>query len=255
MSSRRLTSLLFIFTLGLLLVFSPARAQEYGELTLSLDRNFGYSLGGDIQGNFTLQAEGPEGLQRVAFRIDGTLLGEDVEPPFRLQFSTDRFTPGVHVLSASGYTPDGRELLSNEIRANFLSAEEGWRSVVRILAPILAIVFLAAVISFVLPWLLGRGKAADLPAGAPRRYGFSGGAICPKCERPFALHAFSLNLLVGKLERCPYCGRWSVVRQASRRALAEAEAAELEKARREAPEPPLDEEERLRRDLEDSRFM
>lgn len=88
-------------------------------------------------------------------------------------------------------------------------------------------------------------------AGAPG-YGLAGGAICPRCKRAFARDALSPNLIVGKLCRCPHCGKWSVVPRATPAALAEAET-----ANRAAPEPAtptLSEEERLRRKIDASKY-
>lgn len=72
--------------------------------------------------------------------------------------------------------------------------------------------------------LLSGAKQRTAAAGAPRDYELAGGAICPCCGGPFARHPLSPNLLVGKLSRCPHCGKWSVVPRASPAALAEAEA-------------------------------
>jgi hypothetical protein len=60
-------------------------------------------------------------------------------------------------------------------------------------------------------------------------------------------------LLVGKLERCPYCGKWSVVAAASREALAAAQAAEVAASKPAVPGPSPDEE--LRRQIEESRYQ
>jgi hypothetical protein len=58
---------------------------------------------------------------------------------------------------------------------------------------------------------------------------------------------------LGKLERCPYCNKWSIVPAASLAALKAAEAAELESAKPEVPE--LSPEEKLRRQIEESRYQ
>jgi len=63
-----------------------------------------------------------------------------------------------------------------------------------------------------------------------------------------------MNLLVGRLDRCPYCGRWSLVRHRSLAELRAAELAELENAQTDTQLSAVGEEERLRKDLEDSRF-
>jgi hypothetical protein len=227
---------------------------EESELRLDLDRNFGYSWGSEIQGTFTLKALGPEDLGRVVFYIDEQPIGEDGESPFQIQFHTDSYGLGNHTLSAIGYTEDGQELIAEPTTLEFVSASAGWQAGARIALPILGVVLVAALLSFLLPAVFSRGKLAQLPPGAPRSYGVLGGTICPKCGRPFAMHLFGLNLPTGKLDRCPYCGRWSLVRRASPADLAAAEAAELAGPEEAAGEPALTPEERLRRDLEESRY-
>jgi uncharacterized Zn-finger protein len=108
------------------------------------------------------------------------------------------------------------------------------------------------ILGFAIPILTGR-ENKNLPLGAPRKYGAAGGAICPKCGRPFALHLFGFNLGLSKFDRCPYCGKWSTVRAKPLPELRAAEAAELEAANAAAPSL-LSEEERLRRELERSRY-
>jgi DNA-directed RNA polymerase subunit RPC12/RpoP len=102
---------------------------------------------------------------------------------------------------------------------------------------------------------LTAGKHQSLPLGTPRKYGISGGAICPKCQRPFALHFFALNLGLGKFDRCPYCGKWSVLRPRPIAELRQAEEVELQAAMDAALPPEVSEEEKLRRELDDSRFQ
>lgn len=91
--------------------------------------------------------------------------------------------------------------------------------------------------------------------GRPRigEYGPAGGAVCSRCELPFGRHVLSPNLLIGKLERCPHCGKWAIVHRATREALEEAEARWVDDEVRGG----LDlesEEDKLRRMIEDSRF-
>jgi hypothetical protein len=114
-------------------------------------------------------------------------------------------------------------------------------------------VFGLIVLSFVISFVTA-GKLKDLPPGAPRQYGAAGGAICPRCRRPFSRHFLSLNVLVGKLERCPFCGKWSILAAQPLSILRAAEAAELEEAVGEAV-PPESEEERLRKELDQSRYL
>jgi Ribonuclease G/E len=66
------------------------------------------------------------------------------------------------------------------------------------------------------------------------------------------MHIYGMNLLTSKLDRCPYCGKWSVVRHQSLEALRAAEQAELEGEKAQVPEET--EEEKLKRELDDSKL-
>jgi hypothetical protein len=233
-----------------------ALAQADNTLVLRLSRDFGFSSGtGQIQGTFTIRVTGPADLARVDFLIDGQQIGEVTAAPFNLQFNTGSFSLGVHTLSATGYTAAGQALHSVEVTAEFVSASEGTKAATRIVIPIVVIALLAVLLSAVFPALLGRGKKSELPLGAPRNYGFKGGGICPKCKRPFSFSILSLNLPFYRLDRCPNCGRWGMVRVASLSELRKAEAAELEEAQAGQLIPEASEEEKLRKELDDSRYQ
>jgi hypothetical protein len=232
---------------------SVAAQEETPVLKLGLNRDFGYGGRGEIQGTFTARVSGVDNLQRVIFYIDEQVMGEVTEAPFSLRFHTDNYEQGAHVLYAVGTTSDGQELRSNEIRTRFVSAEQGWQAAMTFLVPVLVIAGLAMVVPFITSALGGK-KLSTLPPGAPRKYGAAGGAICPKCGRPFSRNFLSPNMLVGKLERCPFCGKISIVPAASAEALRAAEQAELADAQNQGLQSAVSEEERLRRDLEKSRF-
>ena len=245
-------ALLFALTLSLLAANAALAQTE--ELTLSFSRDFGYSSGtGDIQGTFSMKVGGPADLARVEFYIDDTKIGKDIESPFRLQFTTDNYPLGLHEMFAIGYTADGREYRSKVVTANFVSADEGWQAAGKIAIPLISVVFGAILLSVVVPMLIGRGKREELPLGAERKYGLRGGGICPKCKRPFALHLWGLNLGFSKLDRCPYCGKWSAVRALSLAKLRQAERAELEQAEGQVPE--ISEEDKLKKELDDSKYQ
>jgi len=244
---------------GLMLVM-PVWAQE-GGLRLSLSKQFGFAMGGQIQGTFKLTAQGPADLTSVTFGLDDeagvvgpTILGEVSEAPFSLTFGTDQYPHGRYELSASGQTAGGPTIQSNVLHVEFVSAEAGWQATGKIMVPLLVLFGAIVLLATVGPLVLERlGMRPRRPVGAPRTYGPLGGAVCPKCGRPFGLHWWALNLIVNKFDRCPNCGKWSVVGRASREALAAAEAAEIASATPEMPEPSP--EEKLRRQIEDSRYM
>jgi hypothetical protein len=255
MEMKKILPSLAVAILSMAILVAPVLAQAQPTLSLRLSRDFGYSSGtGRIQGTFSMIASGPDNLEQVTFMIDEQVVGTALASPFRLRFSTSDYPLGVHTITASGETSDGSLLESNVVRVEFVSADEGWQTAAKIALPIVGIVFAVMLFGFLFPLLLGRGKHEHLPSGAQRSYGMLGGGICPKCKRPFALHVFGLNLIGGKFDRCPYCGRWSLVRRLPLEALRKAEAAELE-AEKSAAGTPEESEEEYRKQIEDSRYL
>ena len=243
---------------GILCVLSqPALAQDSDELRLSIRRDWGYGGGDQIQGYFTLEALGPPNITSAAFKLDDREIVTITTPPFKHQINTDDYPPGWHDLSVVAATADGRTLTSAARRFEFVSAEAGWQvaqtifSRVGLLIGGLLAVMLAAQF---LPALLGK-KKAPLPLGATRSYGLKGGAICPKCQRPFHVHLMSFNFGPRYYDYCDHCAKWSLVRRATSEELRAAEQAELQLAQPLTPvaeEPP---EEKLKRQIDESRYM
>ncbi len=242
------------------LVMIVGLAQSGTQIYISLNKVIGYKSGFwvsqlEAQGTLVINAEAPTGVTQVAFYIDGSMLmGEDSQPPFSLQFSSDAYSLGMHTLSARGFTADRMEIGSNAISVKFVTAAEGVNAGMLIAVPLAIVVILFSSIS----WYATRSKKhrlASLPAGAVRNYGSAGGAICGRCGRPFAMHNLSFNLVSLKLERCPYCGRLAFVRRRSEAELRRAEASELEQAGAGIQMPSVSTEEKLRREMEDSRYL
>ena len=233
-----------------------AQAQNEG-LSLRVSKLFGYNnfSNTQIQGTFSLQARGPDNLVKVTFFIDGNTMGEATQSPFKITFNTGSYDLGAHTLNALGTTGDGQEIKSNDLQVNFVSPQAASSTALKIILPILLVVGAAAILSAVFPWLLRGGKNEELPLGAQRKYGVSGGTICPRCKRPYAMHTFGLNLGIGKLDRCPYCGKWARVRRKSLDELRAAEAAELLQAQNAGGVPEETEEEKLRKEIDKSRYQ
>lgn len=242
-----LTALIFS-----LLFFIAVAAQRAG-LTLKMSRDYGYGgLNNDIQGLFSMKVTGPSDLVKVVFYIDSNVIGEVSQPPYNLQFNTDNYPLGQHNLYAVGFSSSGQQYSSNTITSNFVSSAVGNKAALQIVVPILVVVFGAILLSFIIPLITGRGKLSNLPLGTERNYGGRGG-ICPKCHRPFALPLFSMNLGLSKMARCPYCGKWSVVRIQPLGKLRDAEKAELDWGKSEVVEET--QEEKLRKELDDLKYQ
>lgn len=219
----RTTFNLVILVFLLMLPAGKSNAQTpQPQFSISLRRDFGYGgIGNDIQGLFTLRPSETENLAKVEYYLDGTIMGSVSEPPFEFQFRTGDYPDGQHTIYAIGITSTGDELRSNDVRPNFVAAEQGWRTTITIVVVVFALVFGVMIISGLIATLSRRGKKSNIEI--PKSYGISGAAICPGCNRPFSRHWWGINLMVGKLERCPYCGKWSLTRRATPDELALAE--------------------------------
>lgn len=240
---------------ALLLLPASVQAQE-SDFRLSVNKDFGYGAGSQIRGDFSIRVTGPEEqIASVTFLIDGQPMGEVAQAPFRLKFNTTAYPAGIHELGARVILKDGQEIDLGPTRFDFVTSEQQGQGMQRILIPLLAVVFAAMLIGFGAQFLTMRGKVGAVEPGAARNYGIAGGAICPKCKRPTPRHMWGLNLLVGKLDRCENCGKWSIMRAAPLDVLRAAERAELEAEKRAAPALEKSEEEKLKELLDKSRYM
>jgi DNA-directed RNA polymerase subunit RPC12/RpoP len=251
MRSVRHVSIVLLFLL-LLLTPRGVHAQEEGEgIELRVLRIFGYRLGNTLQGRIGLRVDGPQDLVQVAFYLDDEVIFEDDEAPYQYDFSTGEFSPGEHTLQAIGYTKDGKILHSDVERYTFLSADQATKGIQDVLIPLLIGIVVLIAIAGAISALITRRKAPEQKIGD---YGPAGGAVCKRCGRPFSRHVLSPNLVVGKLERCPYCGKVAIVRRGPPMEIKEAEERLL--ADRQERDGPVgeSEDERLRRMLDESRF-
>ncbi|MGD2251551.1 MAG: hypothetical protein PVF70_01405 [Anaerolineales bacterium] len=240
---------LYLFILLLAALASPALAQDSDpELTLRLRKRFGFGLGTRIQGSFTLTAQGPDDLLTVDFWIDDQPLASAVPEPFQIGFSTGDYATGSHTLRAEGTTAEGIHLQTEPLIVEFITAESAWLAVRKIIIPLAIGVGALIILGSVIPVLVTRRRAPQ-----PGVYGPAGAAVCPHCRLPFSRHTLSFNLPGGKLERCPHCRKWSIVRRAAAADVAEAED-RLTKGAIGTTLEPEKEAQRLSRLIDESRF-
>src|SRR5690606_27042878 len=150
------------------LLVPVALAQNEPTFTIRLSRDFGSAIGGRIQGQFSIRVNGPDNLERVVFYIDDEQIGEDTETPFRLNFNTESFAPGVHTFRAVGFTVDGQELQSNNITPTIMSSEESREAFTSSVLPfIIGVVVLSIAVPVVIALLT---KQKNLAPGTSRQY-------------------------------------------------------------------------------------
>ncbi|MCD4801362.1 MAG: hypothetical protein K8R16_00320 [Anaerolineales bacterium] len=210
----------YLMTLLILLLPASVNAQEsQPDLNLYLIRNFGYGGIGEIQGNFTLKIRDPLAeLDKIEFYLDEELIATILQEPYEYKFHTSSYPEGEHTLIAVGTLVDGTPLKSNRITKVFLSSGQAWSETEGLIVPVLLFAAGITILGLVIPVLLSRKK--DFVLG---KYGPAGGTVCPRCDLPFSRFFLSPNLLVGKLVRCPHCGKISIQARASQDQLQEAE--------------------------------
>jgi len=240
-----MAKLRFVVLCLIILFVLPALAfaQDDPALSLRISRDNGYGLGNQMQGHFSYRVSGPDNLVRVEYLMDGGVIGESTSEPFRFNFVTDNFELGLHEMSAVGYTADGKTLESNVYRGEFVSPQVSSRFTYVILG--LVVVVITARFLF-----FRRGSG-----GTSKGYGAFGAAVCSNCKRPFARRWWALRLFTTRFERCPHCGKWQGTNPATAEQLAEAEAYEASLSGVPSrPENEINEKEKLRKLLDDSRF-
>ncbi len=224
-----------------------AQGGDLPQVQLRLSRDWGYGgLDGNIAGRFSLKVKNEQDFVRVAFFMDDDELALLTAPPFVFRFHTDDYPPGEHLLWARAWTATGQVAESQPIRVTFLGGEEARQKTVGLIVAVSAVSLVSVLLSLLVIWAVRRN---DATAG---KYGLWGGTVCPRCGRPYAMHFFALNLVTHRLDRCPHCGAWARVR---RQPLDVLQAAEEKMAGEAvAAAAPLDEDEQLRRLLDDSRY-
>ncbi len=246
------------FLIFLMLALFPIRgmAQDANpEFRLNVKRNFGFSSGSQIKGNFTNSIVGPtDTIQSVTYLIDGQEMASVTQPPFSFKYETTDYAFGWHELSARVSTLDGRTAETPVRRFQFVSSEEEFATMRQIILPLLGGIFLLMLVGMGVQMLFLRDRSASLAPGTPRQYGLSGGTICPRCGRPYALHFWGLKLVLGRLDRCDYCGKWAFVRRVPVDILRAAEQAELASSQPETPAR-TNQEDETRRLLDESRYI
>lgn len=203
----------------LALPFTVFAQEQETPLKVVFSRDWGYGgFAGDIQGKFSFKVTAPDSLVEVRYMIDDQVMAVMTTPPFKYQFNTDSYPPGPHTLSVIGILADGTEIAGPEFRRVFLSAEEANKATTSLMMPLLIGIGGLTLLGTVVTLLMSRKNRFALG-----KYGMAGGAVCSRCQLPFSRNMLAPNMLFGKLERCPHCGKWAIVRAATPQELAEAE--------------------------------
>ncbi|MEN6531609.1 MAG: Ig-like domain-containing protein [Anaerolineaceae bacterium] len=239
--------MLFIPAMVFALSFSTVMAQE-SPFTLRMVRDWGYGNGTDINGRMSLSVKGDQAqIQQVTFFIDGEVMASVTSAPFKLQFDTNNFDPGLHRLTAEVKTIAGETYTTNGLVSNFVEKGAANQSTLKILLLVGGIVAVSMGIQFLMQKNANKNPKYD--ENGRIQYGVWGAAVCPSCGQPFNRSFLGINLVGVRLERCPHCGKLVAARRAS--------PLEIERANQKTqPEEPQKFVEKLEKDdLDESRFV
>jgi len=239
--------MLFVLAMVFALSFSAVMAQE-SPFTLRMVRDWGYGNGTDINGRMSLSVKGDQAqIQQVTFFIDGEVMASVTSAPFKLQFDTNNFDPGLHRLTAEVKTIAGETYTTNGLVSNFVEKGAANQSTLKILLLVGGIVAVSMGIQFLMQKNANKNPKYD--ENGRIQYGVWGAAVCPSCGQPFNRSFLGINLVGVRLERCPHCGKLVAARRAS--------PLEIERANQKTqPEEPQKFVEKPEEDdLDESRFV
>jgi len=239
-----------LMIVGMLVLPIGAAAQNPDEsLVLGISRTFGYGgFNGKIQGAFKLKIRSEhDDLAQVDFLIDNEVVHSALTAPFEYSFNTADYPEGLHTFKALGYQNDGTEIYANEFSRTFLSSENASSEMRGIVVPLIVGIGILTLLG-----ALGSVFFARRKEFTPGQYGVAGGAVCPRCTFPYSRSFWAPNMLVGKLQVCPHCGKWAIVPAASSVDLGTAEARLASEGRATVDAP--SEDEQLKKLLDESRY-
>jgi hypothetical protein len=113
------TKLLSILVIALFATVPILTATATPTLSLDLNRDWGYGMGNDIAGRFTLKADASSNTTYVEFYLDNLLQLNDTASPYSWQFNTNNYTLGQHTLKVVAYDGAGQSQ-TKELTPNFV---------------------------------------------------------------------------------------------------------------------------------------
>ncbi|HOZ38240.1 MAG TPA: hypothetical protein PLH64_05775 [Anaerolineaceae bacterium] len=205
--------LLFVLAIVFALSYSAVLAQD-SPFSLRIMRDWGYGNGADINGRMSLSIKGEQAqIQQVTFFMDGEVMATVSADPFKVQFDTNNYDPGVHRMTAEVKTTSGETYSTNALVSNFVEKGEANQDMLKILLLVGGIAVASIGIQFFMQKNANKNTKYD--ENGRVQYGIWGGAVCPRCAQPFSRSFLGINLVGVRLERCPHCGKLVAARRAS----------------------------------------
>ncbi len=186
-----------VFALVILLTFLAycffaSQVSATPTISLTLNRIDGYSLGSDINGQFTLNAQVSSDVTRVEFYLNGTLQDNDTSSPFSWSFNTNSYALGEYNITAVAYDSSGQQATAT--LSQIFVETPAWANLLTIVSVVIVIVIVVVIVVLV---LRNRGKQLK----------------CPDCGQVFKAPAMDEKVMgfgsaipgMGNVT-CPNCG-------------------------------------------------
>jgi hypothetical protein len=124
---------LLVLLLALFLAFISMNALAKPTLTLDFQRNNGYGMGNNLNGDWTINTNVSQNVTRVEFYLDNWLEANDSVAPFSWSFNTGDYSTGPHTIKVVAFDSAG-ETAVEEMPEDFIEYPLGYVSGIIILA-------------------------------------------------------------------------------------------------------------------------
>ncbi len=112
-------SIVCLLVLVLACAFTVVCVEAKPTLSISFYKDNGYSMGDDMNGDWTINTEVSSDVEYVEFFVDDELQLSDTSAPFSWSFNTGDYTEGAHTLQVIAYDAQG-ETATADREANFV---------------------------------------------------------------------------------------------------------------------------------------
>jgi hypothetical protein len=223
--SRQAFALIFLMFFVGCSFFALVAAQP--AISLSISKNNGYNLGSDINGQFVVNAQVSSNVVRVEFYLNGTLQYNDTSAPFSWSFNTNNYPLGRAEITAVAYDSSGQQKTA-ALEQNFVETPVFFSTILPVIVIAVAIIAVGSSV-----WYRTRHPTSKL-------------VKCPSCGNIYSPSSISLvRIGPSRLRKCPKCGKTFFGGNLKDSPKPEEKSSASDT---------LTEEERLKRDIEDSKY-
>jgi len=159
-------------------------------IELRISRDNGTQIGERIKGRFSARIREAEGVESVEFYLDGELVLNDIEEPFRWEFHTRDHPDGIHTIKAIVYLSGGGTEEVETSREFVTDFGQWWNFYIMGM-----VLFVAGMLIFSI-WVTNRERKR--PQGKTQ---------CPQCGTVFDRQWSAMHKGAAYRNTCPTCAK------------------------------------------------